>query len=117
MSTKKGTEEICLKSTVNKKRNGRKDGMRSKQRSRKPKRVRVTNDTTKNAKRSKRKHPKGRCYIPLLDSDKPYFVERRRQLEAEQLAVDFDAAISELLADEAADEEITLYFVMNNTPS
>lgn len=35
----------------------------------------------------------------------------------EQFIVDFDVAISELLADETLDEEITLYFVMSNTPS
>lgn len=35
----------------------------------------------------------------------------------EQLVVDFDAAISELLADEAADEEQVFFFVMSNIPS
>ena len=35
----------------------------------------------------------------------------------EQLVVDFDAAISELLADEAADEEQIFFFVMSNIPS
>ena len=35
----------------------------------------------------------------------------------EQLVVDFDAAISELLADEAADEEKVFFFVMSNIPS
>jgi hypothetical protein len=36
---------------------------------------------------------------------------------AEQLVVDFDAAISELLADEAADEEQVFFIVMSNIPS
>ena len=56
----------------------------------------------------KRKPKKQRCKLSQ---------QVHNQRFAEQLVVDFDAAISELLADEAADEEIVLYFVMSNTPS
>jgi hypothetical protein len=36
---------------------------------------------------------------------------------AEHLVIDFDAAINELLADEAADEEQVIFFVMSNIPN
>ena len=41
----------------------------------------------------------GECYIPLLDSDEPYWVERRRQLNAEleENPVDFDKVMDEIL--------------------
>ncbi len=56
----------------------------------------------------KRKPNKQRCKLSQ---------QAHNQRFAEQLAVDFDAAISELLADEAADEEQVIFFVMSNIPS
>lgn len=56
----------------------------------------------------KRKPNKQRCKLSQ---------QVHNQRFAEQLAVDFDAAISELLADEVADEEQVFFFVMSNIPS
>lgn len=42
---------------------------------------------------------KGRCYIPLLDSDEPYFVKRREEIDKElsENETDFDDVMDKVL--------------------
>ena len=56
----------------------------------------------------KRKPNKQRCKLSQQVHNQEF---------TEQLVFDFDAAISELLADEAADEEQVFFFVMSNIPN
>ena len=41
----------------------------------------------------------GRCYIPLLDSDEPYFVKRRKEIDKElsENETDFDDVMYKVL--------------------
>ena len=50
-------------------------------------------------KQARRHNKNGRCYIPLLDSDEPYFVKRREEIDKELLEneTDFDDVMDKVL--------------------
>ena len=50
-------------------------------------------------KRARRHNKNGRCYIPLLDSDEPYFVKRREEIDKElsENETDFDDVMDKVL--------------------
>ena len=61
-----------------------------------------SNEPRKQQRKQKqvRKHNKnGRCYIPLLDSNDPYFVKRREEIDRElaENEVDFDETMTKIL--------------------
>lgn len=61
-----------------------------------------SNEPRKRQRKQKqvRKHSKnGRCYIPLLDSNDPYFVKRREEIDRElaENEVDFDETMNKIL--------------------
>ena len=61
-----------------------------------------SNEQKKQQRKQKqtRKHNKnGRCYIPLLDSNEPYFVKRREEIDKELLEneTDFDEVMDKIL--------------------
>ena len=60
------------------------------------------NEPRKHQRRQKqvRKHNKnGRCYIPLLDSNEPYFVKRREEIDKElsENETNFDDIMDKIL--------------------
>lgn len=52
-----------------------------------------------NQKQTRRHNKNGRCYIPLLDSDEPYFVKRREEIDRElsENETDFDDVMDKIL--------------------
>lgn len=61
-----------------------------------------SNEPRKQQRKQKqvRRHNKnGRCYIPLLDSNDPYFVKRREEIDRElaENEVDFDETMTKIL--------------------
>lgn len=50
-------------------------------------------------KQARRHNKNGRCYIPLLDSDEPYFVKRREEINEElsENETDFDDVMDKVL--------------------
>ena len=61
-----------------------------------------SNEPRKQQRKQKqvRKHSKnGRCYIPLLDSNDPYFVKRREEIDRElsENETDFDETMNKIL--------------------
>ena len=49
--------------------------------------------------RRNKRNKNGRCYIPLLDSNDPYFVKRREEIDRElaENEVDFDETMTKIL--------------------
>lgn len=61
-----------------------------------------SNEPRKQQRKQKqvRRHSKnGRCYIPLLDSNDPYFVKRREEIDRElsENETDFDDTMDKIL--------------------
>ena len=61
-----------------------------------------SNEPRKQQRKQKqvRRHNKnGRCYIPLLDSNDPYFVKRREEIDRElsENETDFDDTMNKIL--------------------